>query len=173
VVTRQWIARDGTPLTLRPLGPKDAGIAREALRKLSPRTRYLRFFVRGWKLSEKRLARALNPDPTLEYALIVTAPGRKGEVGIGAGHFFVTTKGDEAEFALLLVDEWQRKGIGALLLAELVLEARRRKLKRLHGEILAANAGMLKLVRRLGFAVSTHPDDPNIRLASLDIEARA
>ena len=170
---RHWNSPHGIELTMRPVSPNDIGIAREALRRLSPRTRYLRFFLRSWKLSEARLAKAVNPDPANEFALIVTKSAGVSESAVGAGRFFVTAGGDDAEFALLVADDWQRKGIGERLLKALIDEARRRGLKRLHGEILATNAAMLALARRLGFAVAPHPDDYGIRIATLDLHASA
>lgn len=170
---RPWTARDGTVLTLRPVHPGDRAIAREALGRLSPRTRYLRFFLRSWKPSEERLARALDPDPAHEFAILATAPGRARETAVAAASLFVDARGDEAEFGLLVADDWQRKGIGEELLRVLVAEAKRRRVKRLHGEILAANAPMLKLARRLGFAIETHAGDRRVRTASLRFDARA
>ncbi|APV51846.1 hypothetical protein BWI17_20520 [Betaproteobacteria bacterium GR16-43] len=167
MVTRQWQSKDGTWLCVRPLVPADFGIAREALSRLSPGSRYLRFFVRGWRVNDTRLAQVVDPDPEVIHALIVTAQREGKEQAVAAGRFFIGPRGDEAEFALLVADEWQRKGIGKMLLGELVEEARRRGLKRLFGEILANNAGMLAVAAALGFAITTHPEDRKLRLAVL------
>ena len=170
---RPWNSPDGIEFSMRPMSPTDIGIARDVSQKLSARTRYLRFFLSSWRVSEERLAKAVNPDPAREYALIVTTGAGESESAAGAGRFFVTALGDDAEFALLVADEWQRRGIGERLLKALIDEARRRGLKRLHGEILATNRGMLALARRLGFAVAPHPDDHGIRIATLDLGTSA
>ena len=167
MVTRQWQSKDGTQLCVRPLVPSDFTIAREALSRLSPGSRYLRFFVRGWKVNEARLARVVDPDPKVIYALIVTAQRDGVEQAVAAGRFFIGASGDDAEFALLVADDWHRQGIGKMLLRELVDEARRRGLKRLFGEILATNTGMLAVAKGLGFTIATHPEDRKLRLAVL------
>jgi len=60
---------------------------------------------------------------------------------------------NEAEFALLVADDWQRRGIGSELLRRLVSVARDEGLDRIYGEILAGNTGMLRVRQRLGFTL--------------------
>lgn len=169
MATQRWTSREGKEFTLRLLVPADFDIAREALRRLSPRSRYLRFFIRAWKPNDERLRRTVEFDPEHAHALIVTTVLEGRETAVGAGQFFILAPGDRAEFALLLADEWQRNGIGTRVLQALVDEARRRGLRELFGEILAGNAAMLALARKLGFHVATHPGDRGIRVATLDL----
>jgi len=173
MATERWTNKEGKALTLRPLVPADFDIARDALRRLSPRSRYLRFFIRAWKPNDERLRKTVDPDPKLAYALIVTTEEAGREVAVGAGQFFIVAPGDRAEFALLLADEWQGSGIGTRVLQALVDEARRRGLRELYGEILAGNAPMLALARKLGFSLAPHPGDRGIRLASLALDPRS
>jgi len=169
----RWTTPQGKALTLRPVEPADFDIAREALLHLSSQSRYLRFFMRAWKPNDERLRKTVDPDPDEAHGLIVTAEDAGREIAVGAGQFFILPPGDRAEFALLLADGWHRCGIGSRLLQALVDEARQRGLRQLHGEVLAGNAAMLGLARRLGFAVTKHPDDPGLRLATLDLAPRS
>ena len=169
---QQWKNPGGEAFTMRLLVPADYDIAREALRRLSPRSRYLRFFIRAWKPNEERLRRAVNPDPERAYGLIVTTTAEGREVAVGAGQFFLAPPDDQAEFAVLLGDEWQRRGIGTRLLNALVDEARARGLRRIFGEVLAGNTAMLTLARKVGFEIAPHPGDRGIRVASLLLAAQ-
>lgn len=173
MATERWTTPQGKTLTLRPVEAADFDIAREALARLSSRSRYLRFFIRAWKPNEERLRKTVDPDPEQAHGLIVTTQDGDREIAVGAGQIFIVPPGDRAEFALLLADDWQRCGIGSRLLQALVDEARHRGLREIYGEVLAGNAAMLGLARRIGFTVATHPDDPGVRLASLELAPRS
>jgi len=103
-------------------------------------------------------------------ALAATTMLGGAETLIGVARY-VRDKGDErsAEFAIVVADSWQGRGIGGRLLAKLADVARRRGLKRLYGEILAINRPMLGLVRKLGFILARHDNDPTLTRATLDL----
>jgi acetyltransferase len=63
-----------------------------------------------------------------------------------------------AEFALLVADAWQRRGVGRALLKRLVEVARREGLARIYADILLSNTGMQHLCDQLGFTVDAMPD---------------
>lgn len=86
---------------------------------------------------------------------------------------YVRDKDDErsAEFAIVVADSWQGRGIGSRLLAKLAEVARRRGLQRLYGEILAINRPMLGLVRKLGFSLGRHEQDPTLTRATLELRS--
>ena len=173
MATERWTTPQGKTLTLRPIAPADFDIAREALAQLSSQSRYLRFFIRAWKPNEERLRKTVDPDPEQAHGLIVTTQDAGREIAVGAGQIFIVPPGDRAEFALVMADDWQRCGIGSRLLQALVDEARQRGLRELYGEVLAGNAAMLGLARRIGFTVAAHPDDPGVRLATLELAPRS
>ena len=68
------------------------------------------------------------------------------------------------EFAISVSDQWQRHGIGYIMMNLLFDAARHQGLKIMRGEILTANAGMQKLTRKLGFSVRKDPEDGSICL---------
>jgi acetyltransferase len=90
------------------------------------------------------------------------------ETLIGVARFVRDKKQPAAEFAIVVADAWQGRGIGKRLLGELVDVARRRGLKRLYGDILGTNRPMLELVRKLDFTLSRH-DDPTLTRAELGL----
>ena len=81
-----------------------------------------------------------------------------GETLLGVARYVRDRSGDAAEFAIVIADAWQGRGIGRRLLAKLIEAARRRGVKRLYGDILATNRPMLELARKLGFELGRHED---------------
>lgn len=63
-----------------------------------------------------------------------------------------------ASFAIVVADEWQRKGIGARLLGMLIDAARARGIERLEGEMLAENAAVRALLTRFVFTIRADPE---------------
>ena len=73
------------------------------------------------------------------------------------------------EFAIVVADDWQGRGLGRRLMAQLIDVARARGLARMVGHILATNRSMLTLASSLGFTVGESPDDPTVRRATLTL----
>jgi acetyltransferase len=74
-----------------------------------------------------------------------------------------------AEFALVVGDAWQRRGLGRHLLERLIAIARERGVKRLVGQVLAENGPMLELTRKLGFTAAP-TEDATVIAVSLDLD---
>ena len=77
--------------------------------------------------------------------------------------------GESCEFALVVADQWQHKGIGSKLMTELMGAARQRGFRKITGEVLANNAHMLTLMQILGFTVRASKEDPSIRDVNKDL----
>ena len=84
----------------------------------------------------------------------------------GAGSIWPTGS-DNCEFAVAVLDTWQRRGLGEHLLSELIGMARNRGLRTMIGDVLASNAAMLGLALKLGFNVSTSSEERSMRRVSL------
>jgi acetyltransferase len=91
-----------------------------------------------------------------------------GETLIGVARYVLDKNDESAEFAIVVADAWQGRGIGRRLLGKLIEVARERGLRRLYGEILATNRPMLELVRKLGFKLGRH-EDATLTRVSLDL----
>ena len=70
---------------------------------------------------------------------------------------------NEAEFALLISDRYQRKGIGAALLDRLIQVGRDEKIDRITGDILPENHDMQRLCEKLGFRMTNTSGDPVLK----------
>ena len=139
--------RDGTRLRLRPMRPEDVEREQRFFDSLSEQSRYQRFMQYMPKLPAHMLARFTQLDYDRELALVAV----KDASFLGVGRYAPNPDGETAEFALVVADAWQGKGLGRRLLERLCRTARDAGYKALYGHILEANHDMLDLARRLGF----------------------
>jgi acetyltransferase len=83
---------------------------------------------------------------------------------LGVARIIGDPDGREGEFAVLVGDAWQGKGIGAGLLRKCLLIAEERGFKNVHGIALKENTNMLALGKRLGFAIKIGEDSGEYEL---------
>jgi acetyltransferase len=162
LVTR-WQLPDGVDLTIRPIRPEDAEIEQIFVRSLSEEAKYFRFMDSLQELSQAMLVRFTQIDYDREMALIAVLEHDPQETELGVCRYIINPDGESCEFALVVSDEWQHKGIGHKLMGCLFDVARAKGLKIMEGEVLAANHSMLSLVTSLGFTVSTSAEDSAIK----------
>lgn len=163
---------DGTTVAVRPISPADAAREQAFVRGLSPRSRYFRFMNTLSELSPQLLERFTRPDPAREIALVAltgSADGRNEEQ-VAVARCFRTHENGPAEFAIAVADRFQGKGLGQLLMQELIACARLRGWRRLEGVILWNNHQMLELMHGLGFTVTPSTEDAHLRIAGLDLD---
>ena len=143
---------DGTPVRLRLVHRGDRDKLAAGFAKLSARSRYLRFLSDHRTLSERELTFLTEVDQVDHFcvgAALLDDSGHEGE-GIGVARFVRDPEDREtAEAAITVVDEWQRKGLGKLLLLRLVEAARERGVKIFRTTLLASNEPVRKLLRGL------------------------
>lgn len=159
-----WQLADGTNIKIRPIRPEDASIEQSFVRKLSPQSKYFRFMASLNELTQPMLIRFTQLDYNRELALIAVLERPEQETELGVARYVMNPDGESCEFALVIADEWQNKGIGSRLMNALIEAARQRGFKIMDGEILASNQNMLKLVANLGFSIRPNPDDQSIRV---------
>ncbi|SCZ59685.1 bifunctional acetate--CoA ligase family protein/GNAT family N-acetyltransferase [Thiohalomonas denitrificans] len=158
-----WQTPDGLDVVIRPIRPEDAEIEQAFVRRLSERAKYFRFMQTLEELTPAMLARFTQIDYDREMALIAVLEEEKGEIQLGVCRYIINPDGISCEFAVVVADEWQHRGIGHRLMVQLMEAARERGLKRMEGEVLADNHEMLALVRSVGFTVITNEEDPKIK----------
>ncbi len=177
---RHTTLRDGTRVVIRPIGPEDARREQAFVRGLSPESRYLRFMNTLRELSPDMLERFTHPDPAREIALVALAeepecPGPSGDpvqigpVQIGVARCVRGPSSDQGEFAIVVADAFQGKGLGTLLMRALMESARGQGLRCIEGLVLATNQRMLDLMTALGFTVHTAIDDPRMRRVAREL----
>ncbi len=105
------------------------------------------------------LVRFTQLDYDREMALVMLRQLEGGLDQLAVSRYFVNPDNESCEFALVVADNWQGRGIGPIMMERLFDAARAQGLKTMYGEVLANNKGMLKLMARLGFKVEPHPED--------------
>lgn len=165
----RWQLPDGTNLTLRPIRPEDALIEQAFVRGLSARSKYFRFMQALDELTPAMLARFTQIDYDREMAFIAVVEQGAEEQEIGVGRYIINPDGESCEFAIVIADQWQHRGIAHRLMDELLATARARGLVRMEGEVLSDNLEMLALAKSLGFSVSVDAEDPALRHVALNL----
>jgi RimJ/RimL family protein N-acetyltransferase len=138
---------------------------------LSASTGYQRLMsARHPSLEELRRFTDINPER--ELALIATMPVRGVPRQIGVARYVKdqSTPGD-AEFAIVLSDDWQGRGLGTKLLVSLLAAAKSDGVRRLVGTTMSENRGMLALGRKLGFRLAIDSGSATITNLTMDLGA--
>ncbi|MEJ8857470.1 GNAT family protein [Variovorax robiniae] len=159
-----WRLRDGTRLTLRPVLPQDAALLGNMVTRLSPTSRSNRFHGSIQGLPEV----ALNSMSCIDYArtmaFVITCEDEdRGEQVIADARYIVDARAaDSAEFAVMVADRWQRRGLGRRAMQALTIAAQQAGLRWLHGDVRARNVPMLSLMRRCSFSCTPDQEDEDL-----------
>jgi acetyltransferase len=147
---KSWRFEDGTEILIRPIRPEDEPLIARFHARLSERSVYQRYFHLmnlDQRVAHDRLVRVCFGDYDREIALVAELGGEILAVGrLSKAHL-----ANEAELAMLIVDEYQGHGLGTQLWNQLLEIARFEKLDRVTAEILAGNRQMLDVCRQFGF----------------------
>jgi len=162
---------DGASVTLRAIRPEDADMEQEFVRDLSQNSRYFRFMNTVRELTPAMLIRFTQIDYDREMAFVAVREEGGREIEIGVARYVTNPDARTCEFALVVADAWQGKGVGRRMLERLIEVARWRGLRTMVGHILAGNQAMLGLCMKLGFRISDHPEDATMKRAVLDLTA--
>ena len=156
---------DGTDITIRPIRPEDAEIEQKFVSELSNETKYFRFMNYLQELSLEMLVRFTQIDYYNEMALIAVTSDGNDEEQIAVARYMTLPDKKSCEFALVVSDRWQHRGLARHLMPKLMEIARDRGLERMEGQILSNNFRMLDLMESLNFQISNDPEDHGVKLA--------
>jgi acetyltransferase len=152
-ITTQKI--EGMVVTIRPIRPEDEPLMVDFHKTLSERSVQLRYFgllSLEQRTVHERLTRMCFIDYDREIALVADRTRSDGQHEIlGIGRLIKAHGRDEAEFTLLIADQWQGKGLGTELLRLLVQIGRNENLRRITGRILRENVTMKRVSEEIGF----------------------
>lgn len=155
---------DGREVTLRAITESDAPAIQRAFDLLSVASRRDRFLHHKKNLSPAALARGVHPLPGRDFVFVATVPRRGGFDIVGAAQYVQAAPDDDStcEFALTVAEDWRGCGLARLLLSCLLGRARRDGYAVMMGLVLADNARMLALARKLGFEIEASPEDGTV-----------
>lgn len=141
--------RDGTEVVLRLIGRDDKPLLVDGLRRMSPESRYRRFFTHRSALNPAELAYLTELDQETHVAIGAGVEQPDGTtVGLGVARF-VRLPGEpcQAEAAIAVVDDVHGQGLGRELFKRLVVAARERGIEDFVCEVLPGNDAMLNLMQ--------------------------
>ena len=141
---------DGTEILLRPIRPEDKQLLATGMERLSERSRRLRFLAPTEKLSRSQLAYLTEVDQVDHQAWGVLSAGEPIAVGR-----IVRIGDEEAEVAITVLDEWQQRGIGEMMIRFLAVLAGDVGVRRLMFISLPENQGIARLLARFDPIVKT------------------
>ncbi len=142
---------DGTPVCIRPVRREDEARLREGIARLSPQSRYLRFFS-GMREAPPQVLRALaSPDGHDHIAWGALRSDLPDTPALGVVHAFRDKDHpDTAEYSVAVIDDYHGRGLARLLTAVLLLDCARQGFTHFAVHILPENRPALALARALG-----------------------
>ncbi|MFN2646921.1 MAG: N-acetyltransferase family protein [Burkholderiales bacterium] len=160
-MNESWTAPDGGRVTIRPIRAADLALEAEFVNRLSALTGYRRL-MSARRLTLEELRRFTDIDPARERALIATTLENGRERQIAVARYVRSEAGGDAELAIVISDDWQRRGLGTALLERLISQARRDRVRRLVATALSDNGAMQALARKLGFTLARNRESASI-----------
>jgi acetyltransferase len=165
-----WTLKDGASVTIRPIRPEDEPLLVQFHQTLSERSVRLRYFHHmklNLRTTHERLTRVCFNDYDRDIALVADhhdpATGRHEILGVA--RLGKLPFGNQAEFAMLISDQWQNRGLGSRMLDLLIQVGRDEKLSRIVADILPDNLEMQRICKKLGFTLTQDPLAPVIKAA--------
>jgi len=159
-------------LFIRPIKPEDAPMLLDLFDAMSSTSRYYRFFTPMKSLPHDMLVRFTQIDYDREMALVALDENQNAKRILGVARVIGKPDGQEGEFAVVVGDPWQGKGVGAELLKRCLRVVQERGMQTVWGTALRENRQMLKLARKLGFEVSFSAD-ANVYEMTIDLSERS
>jgi GNAT superfamily N-acetyltransferase len=159
--------RDSRRLEVRAFRPDDRADFLSAVDRIGALSRYRRFFTVKHGFTERERAFFLNVDFDKHVALVALMEEAEQRVIVGGGRYVVVQQ-SRAEVAFVVLDQYQRQGIGPILLRHLAGIARAAGLLELIAEVLPENIPMLKVFEKSGFRMTVTPE-PGVAHVTLQL----
>lgn len=137
--------RDGSRVNIRPIRPEDHHALIDTFQRLSPQSVYQRFFAALPALSEDMAWKLSHVNYTNRMALVAETESDPPQV-VGVVRYDRSDQPGVAELGLAVVDEWQGRGLGRILIRELMKAAERNGITRFTADVLSDNRRMLHLL---------------------------
>jgi len=159
--------RDGRRVEIRALRPADRNALEAAIDRTSPLSLYRRFFAVKTVFTESEAHFFIDVDFKKHVAIVAVADENGDPVIVGGGRYVMVADG-RAEVAFTVIDAYQGKGLGGLLLKHLCAIARSSGLRQFIAEVLPDNRPMLALFEHCGLPMSVQ-STPEVVHITLDL----
>jgi len=142
---------------------------RDVVNGLSQQSRYFRFMYSLPEITPELLSRFTQIDYDREMALVAVTQEEGEDVQVGVARYYSLPEPGSCEFAIVIADAWQNRGVARRLMRALVEAARSRRYTKMMGTVLAENRRMLDFVKTLGFRIEISSDDPQLMEVVLEL----
>jgi acetyltransferase len=154
---------DQTDYHIRPVRPEDEPAMIRMFERMTMEDIRLRFFAPIKRMSHQMAAKMTQIDYDREMALVAMAPGPDGtEEMYGVVRIAADPDNEKAEYAVMVRSDMKGKGLGYVLMSEIISYARERSLAEVYGEVLRENTTMLQMCKGLGFTRRENMDEPGV-----------
>ncbi|HET6490532.1 MAG TPA: GNAT family N-acetyltransferase [Syntrophales bacterium] len=153
-----WRLPDGTEVLLRPIRPEDEPLQHEMLSTLSEHSLRARFFQTIKSITHEMHIRLCNIDYNREMAIVAEIKQNEKKRFIGIVRLIIEPDFKKGEFAVIVHDDFQGKGLAYKLLDMVIGIAQEKGLEEFYGYIQPGNQKMLKACSRLGMTGEKIPD---------------
>ncbi|QQP89737.1 bifunctional acetate--CoA ligase family protein/GNAT family N-acetyltransferase [Skermanella sp. TT6] len=154
---------DGREFLLRPIRPEDEPIIHRMFERMTPEDIRLRFFAPMKRLSHQMAAKLTQIDYDREMALVAVAQMADGQDELyGIVRIAADPDNQKAEYAVMVRSDMKGKGLGYVLMTQIIEYARSRGIGEVFGEVLRENTTMLAMCHELGFTRRENRDEPGV-----------
>ncbi len=160
---------EGVDVPVRTIEPDDVPALQRFHDRLSEKTVYLRFFGSMQELSERKAKYFAHVDGVDHFALVALDPDEPDEI-TAVVRYDRESGSERAEYAALIEDRWQGRGLGLHLTHQLIDEARDKGVRFLYALVMRGNRRMLNLLRALELTEREHQED-NARYIEVDLQS--
>jgi len=150
--------KNNVTVRFRPIKPSDEEQMRRLFYRFSDEAVYYRYFSSVQAMPHAKMQAYVNVDWSRDMSIVglVGSPGQ--ERLIAEGRYLTDDRGEWAEVAFVVDEDYQSLGICSYLFQMLVRLAREHGLKGFYADVLASNTGMIKIFKRSGLKVDAELD---------------
>jgi acetyltransferase len=156
--TTTFKMNDGRIASLRPIKPEDEPMEAEMFTKFSEKTQRFRFFQSIKEITHELLIRYTQIDYDREIAIIAVVNENGKSNMAGVVRIIADAYNETAEFAIVVADPWQNKGLGGKFTDYILEIAKKRGIKKIYADFLKDNYVMHHMFKKRGFIISNEED---------------
>jgi acetyltransferase len=155
---KEFSMKDGGKVLFRPIKPEDEPMEAEMFTKFSEQTERFRFFTLIKDVTHELLIRYTQIDYDREIAIIAEVEEKGKKMMAGVVRLIADPYNETGEFAIVVADPWQNKGIGDMFTDYILNIAKERGIKMVYADFLKDNFIMKLMFEKRGFKITLQED---------------
>ena len=159
------VLNDGSAMVLRPIKIEDAERYLAFLERLGPDSRYLWLNHVPEQVTPEDALRFCTVDYKNSFALVGEVLKQKTREIVAVGRYYRLPRKNSAEVAIVIDDNYRRKGIGTRLIECLVNAARDNGITTFEADVSAKNGDIIALLKGYGYHISRQLESDSFHVA--------